>query len=106
MEAFVHDSQLEVPEKPRTVAIYLKGPSALRRDARGKKFEPLVCRATQCRCGILLHFYTSLRKEKHVPFDREPRIVEGTQYTRADGAVIAEVLAEDVHFNSCPETPR
>lgn len=90
--------------KPRTTMIYLKGPLALRGDERGQKFEPVTRASTKCSCNATLFFYCTLKNEKPMPFDREPRIF--SQYVREDGAIIAEVFSDDSHFASCADLKR
>lgn len=89
------------PPKPRTVRIFLKGPSATRGTELGQKFEPTTRHSTKCTCGVLLHFYTTYPNEKSMPFDREPHVLD--QSVRDDGAVIAIVSADDTHFTSCQD---
>lgn len=89
------------PVKPRTVRIFLKGPSSTRGTDLGQKFEPTVRPSTKCSCGTQLHFYTTYPNEKSMPFDCEPRILD--QMMRDDGALIATVSADDTHFTSCKD---
>lgn len=87
------------PSAPRTVRIFLKGPSATRDTDMGKKFEPTQRLSTKCSCGTTLHFYTTYPNEKSMPFDREPTVIDS--FVRDDGAVIAVVSADQTHFTSC-----
>lgn len=87
------------PSKPRTVRIFLKGPTATRGTDLGKKFEPSARLSSKCSCNATLHFFTTYPNEKSMPFDREPVVIDQT--VLGNGAIIATVSANDTHFNSC-----
>jgi hypothetical protein len=85
-----------------TITIFLK-----HHNDRAGKFAPRdgVCtshaESNRVGCGQAIRRYVTYPREKGMYFDGEPIVVEQFP-VRQDGAVIAVVKTDNVHFATCP----
>lgn len=84
------------------IQIYLK-----HHNDKGNRFQPRdgVCTSDaethRVGCGQAIRRFVTYPREKGIYFDGEPVVIE--QFAiRGDGAVIAIVATDNVHFATCP----
>lgn len=53
-------------------------------------------------CGGQIKFYITFPNQRRMPFDGEARVVPGTEVNMGDGAIVANVWSDNVHFSTCP----
>lgn len=90
--------------RPQTVRIYLRHHN----DPEGK-FTPkeATCETDEEKhrtgCGGSIKFFITYPNQKRMPFDGEP-VLAGEPVVLGDGAVVASVFNQNVHFSTCPHS--